>query len=75
MRKFLLSLTVLAGAAGAASGAQASLANPIPVFDPPGHMQAVQYHDDWRRREWLRRERHEEWRRHQEWRRSHQYRG
>ena len=75
MRKFLLSLTTLAGAAlASASTAHAAPARTLfPVLVPPAHVQTVQYYEDWRHREWRR---HEEERRHreEEWRRRHEYR-
>ncbi len=76
MRKILLSLnvlalTVLAGAAVTSGAHAAPMAGPIPVLEAPAHVQSVQYYDDWRRREWIRRERFEAWRRHEERRRWH----
>lgn len=72
MRKFLLSLTVLAGVAAAVSAASAA-----PGFESRGAvasgMPAVQpVHDgeDWRFREWRRHEEFERFRRHHEWRRE-----
>ena len=69
MRKLLLSLTVLAGVAAAAPGAQAAsrVAGPLPVVDAPAAVQSVQYYrDGWRYRHWRR----QEWRRHY-WRRHY----
>ena len=73
MRKFLLSLTTLAGASfAAASIAHAAPARIVfPVLDAPAHVQTVQYYEDWRHREWRRHE--EERRRREEWRRWHEY--
>ena len=75
MRKFLLSLSVLGGAAAAASAAHATPAvGPIPVLAGQPMLQNVQYYDDWRYREWRRHEAYERWRRHEESRRWHHYR-
>ena len=84
MRKFLMMMTVLAGAA-AATGAYAAPATAVAL---PGAVlnvasqaladgalaQPVQYYEDWRYREFRRREAFERFRRHEEWRRFHQAR-
>lgn len=70
MRKLLLSLTVIAGAAVAAAGAQATPHRPAMGVAP--QVLAVQYHGDRRQHEWRQ---HERWRRHHEWRRWHHQRG
>ena len=87
MRKLLMSLTVIAGAALAAgsvaharpmSGPEAGPAAVlVPMVAPaaPAEVVPVQYYEDWRHREWRRREAYERWRRHEEWRRHHAYRG
>ena len=79
MRKFLMSLTVIAGATIAASAANAA---PVAIEFVAGtpHVQTVQFYegwhgDSWRAHEWRR---HEEWvraRRHEEWRHRREYRG
>ncbi len=74
MRKILLSLTVLAGALAATGKVHA--AGPVSqALERPAQVQLVQYHGDWRGREWRRHERHEAWRRHHEWRRWHRHNG
>lgn len=82
MRKFLLTLAVLAGAAAAASGASAAPRH-IPLaaataVDASALVQPVQYYPDWRQREFRRREAYERFRRHEarrEWRREHRFYG
>lgn len=77
MRKLLLTFAGLAGIAGAAAGcAQAApspvladVADALPVVTDAPQVQPVQYYDDWRHREWRRREAYERWRRHEAWRR------
>lgn len=77
MRKLLM-VTVLVGAAAAASGARAAPhAGPIPLASGAPAAQSVQYYyyptqydEEWRHREWRRHEEIERWRRHQEWRRE-----
>ena len=81
MRKFLLTLAVLAGGAAAASGADAApRAVPLaaPAVDAGALVQPVQYYGGWREREWRRREAYERFRRHEarrEWHREHEFRG
>ncbi len=75
MRKILLSLTALAGAAFAtASQAGATPARfTAPVLSAPAYVQTVREDEDWRAREWRR---HEEWERHrreEERRRWHEW--
>ncbi len=80
MRKFLMGLTVLAGAI-VALGANAAprFSVPAPVVSAAALVQPVQYYEDWRHREWRRREEFERFRRHEEWRherheaREHEY--
>ncbi len=74
MRKLLM-VAVLVGATAAVSGARAAprFASPIPLASgapvaQPVHYYPAQYDEDWRFREWRRREELERWRRHQEWR-------
>jgi hypothetical protein len=83
MHKFLMMATVLAGAAAAASGAHAAplaaLARPgavvaAPVLDGGALAQPVQYYEDFRHREFRRREAYERFRRHEDWRRFRQAR-
>lgn len=83
MRRLLLTCVGLAGIAGAAGCAQAAPgpvylgseaaaeASQLPALTDGAQVQPVQYYDDWRYREWRRRERYERWRRHEEWRRWH----
>lgn len=77
MRKLLLGLAVLLGATAAVSGARAAPPHggPVPLTVGPTAVQRVyydaspaQYDEDWRYREWRRREEFERWRRHREWR-------
>lgn len=75
MRKFLMGLTVLAGAVTVGTAAQAAprVADPAPVAASAPALQPVhywmaepaQYWEDWRHREWRRREEFERFRRHQ----------
>ncbi len=77
MRKLLLSLSALVGAVAAVSSdAPAAQAAPVAfaVTGGPARIQSVQYYEDWRRREWRRREDYERHRRHEEWRRRQGYR-
>ena len=74
MRKFLLSLTVLAGATVATASVAHAAPVSIPVYTGGAQVQTVQYYEGWRAREWRRHERYEHWRRHEEWRRYHQHR-
>lgn len=76
MRKFLMGL-MIAGGAAMAMGAQAapragSPGAPVPVLSPAPRVQPVQYYEDWRHREWRRREAYERWRRQEARRRWHQ---
>ncbi len=83
MRKFLMGLTVLAGTVVATSGVNAAprFAAPVPMVSDAALVQPVQYHEDWRYREWRRREELERFRRHEAWRherheaREHWHRG
>lgn len=78
MRKFLLVLTVVVGAAAAVGTANAAPAA-VPLLDPapvlgPALVQPAQYYPDWREHEWRRREAYERFRRHEarrEWRYRH----
>jgi len=78
MRKFLLTMAVLAGA-GIASGAHATprlLPLAAPAADGTTLAQPVQYYEDWRYREFRRRQAYERFRRFEarrEWRREHGY--
>ena len=83
MRKFLMMMTVLAGAAAAtgAHAAPAAVALPGAALDVASQaladgalVQPVQYYEDWRYREFRRHEAFERFRRHEEWRRFHQAR-
>ncbi len=79
MKKFLLTLSVLAGAAlapgaHAAPGALPHAVAAVPALDADALMQPVQYYPDWRYREWRRREAYERFRR-REWRREHGFYG
>ncbi len=72
MRRFLISLVVLAGAV---VGLGANAANAAPRFVAPAlvvsdaaPVQPVQYYEDWRYNEWRRREEFERFRRHEGWR-------
>ncbi len=50
MRKMLLSLTVLAGVAALATGAEAApQVIAAPMLDASAYVQPVQYYGDWRR--------------------------
>lgn len=77
MHKLLLACVGLAGIVGAAGCAQAAPGaaypvaglGPAPVLTDDAQVQPVQYYDDFRYREWRRRERYERWRRHEERRR------
>ena len=81
MRKFLMTLAVLAGAAAVAPGANAAQAVAVavpsvsgPVVVEGALVQHVQYYEDWRFREQRRREEYERFRRHEErerWHRIH----
>ena len=78
MRTFLMGLLV---AGCAAMGAQAAPVGPkgapVPVLESAPQVQPVQYHEDWRHREWRRREAYERWRRHEarrEWRQEQRFR-
>ena len=74
MRMFLLSLSILGGAAAAAAAAHATPGvGPIPLLTGQPMMHNVQYYEDWRYREWRRHEAFERWRRHEEWRRWHHH--
>lgn len=81
MRKFLMAMTVLAGAtvaAGAYAAPVAALPSGIHAAASEGaRVQPVQYYgEDWRYREFRRREAYERFRRHEarrEWRREHEY--
>ncbi|HEY0205283.1 MAG TPA: hypothetical protein VGC15_14160 [Acetobacteraceae bacterium] len=82
MRKFLLTLAVLAGAVAATSGADAAPRTiPLvaaPAADGAALVQPVQYYPGWRYREARRREAYEHFRRHEarrEWRREHGFYG
>ncbi len=70
MRKILMGLTVLAGAVVAASGVDAAprFMAPVSTVTSAAVVQPVRYHEDWRYREWRRREELERFRRHEEWR-------
>ena len=75
MRKFLMGLTVLAGAVTAGAAAQAaphvadpaSVAASAPALQPAHYWmtEPAQYGEDWRHREWRRREEFERFRRHE----------
>ena len=57
MRKVLLALLALGGLMGAGQQAHAGpTAGLMPVLDQPAQAQAVQYYDDWRYRQFRRRE-------------------
>jgi len=80
MRKFLMVMTVLAGAT-AAAGAHAAPAVALPTGIQAALAEGVQaqpvqyYGEDWRYREFRRREAFERFRRHEarrEWRREHE---
>lgn len=76
MRKFLMGLTVLAGAVAVTPGADAAprFVDPVPVASGQPAVQAVQYYggrEEWRHREWRRREAFERFRRHEQWRHRH----
>ena len=79
MRKFLMTLAVLAGAAAVAPGANAAQAAVLapgvsaPVVVEGTLLQPVQYREDWRFREQRRREEYERFRRHEEWVRWHRF--
>jgi hypothetical protein len=96
MRKFIMGLTVLAGIVVTAAGAEAAPRFVAPSFAVPVEItsralvvqpaqyyeeQPVPYFEDWRYREWRRREEFERFRRHEEWRherheaREHEHRG
>ncbi len=82
MRKFLLTLAVLAGGAAAASGADAAphaiALAAAPAFHASALVQPVQYYPDWREREWRRHQALEQLRREEarrEWRREHGFYG
>ena len=73
MRKFLMGLTILAGAFAMTPGVHAAprFANPVRAASGQPAVQSVQYfgdRDDWRYREWRRREAFERYRRHEAWR-------
>ena len=72
MRKFLMALTGLAGVAAVPAAQAAPRAVPAPPAGDPAAVQPVQYHGDWRYREWRRHEAFERYRRHQ-WRRQHRF--
>ena len=79
MRKFLLMLPILA-AATAGAHASPAVAFPVaPAILADGiQAQPVQYFEDWRYREFRRREAYERFRRHEarrEWRREHEFYG
>lgn len=82
MRKFLLALAVLAGAAAAATGASAA-PRAIPFAAAPAAggaalMQPVQYYPGWRYREARRHAAYERFQHHEarrEWRREHGFYG
>lgn len=72
-RMVLVGLTVLSGAATAVSGANAAprMAGPEPVLSSAPVAEPVQYYQDWRHREWERREAFERFQRREarrEWR-------
>ncbi len=81
MRKFLMTLAVLTGAATVAPGANATQDAAVvvpsihgPVMVEGTLLQPVQYREDWRFREQRRREDYERFRRHEErvrWHRVH----
>ena len=70
MRKILMGLTVLTGLAAAASAANAApkFVAPMPMASGAATVQPVHYYEDWRYREWRRRQAFERFGRHQEWR-------
>jgi len=73
MRRFLIALTVFAGAVAATPGAHAAPRSSamVPTVSAQPTVQPVQYHgggEEWRHREWRRREAYERFRRHEEWR-------
>ena len=71
-RKFLMGLAVVAGTMAASdAGAAVRVASPVPVLGEASAVQPVQYYDDWRAREWHRREAFERFQRREarrEWR-------
>ncbi|MBC7800401.1 MAG: hypothetical protein H7Z10_07255 [Gemmatimonadaceae bacterium] len=72
-RSLLIGLTVLGGVAAAVSDANAAtrVAGPVPVLSGSSAVESVQYYDDWRHREWRRREAFERFQRREarrEWR-------
>ncbi len=75
MRKVLLALLALGGAVAAVPGAHAAPAlGPMQLVDEAPQVEAVQYYNDWRYRQHLRRERFEHRQRHREfrhWQRQH----
>lgn len=82
MKKFLLTLAVLAGGAVAANGASAAPRvipfAAAPAIDGAALVQPVQYYPDWRYREARRHEAYERFHRHEarrEWRREHGFYG
>lgn len=83
MRKLLLALGLLAGAAGFGGPAGAAgfvgIAEAAPsarlAAEPTAHVQLVQYGGpDWRARQHWQHRRHAEWRRREAWRARHAYR-
>ncbi len=72
MRKFLLGLTILAGAMASASIASAAprFANPVLFASGTPAARLVNDGEDWRYREWRRHAEFERFRRHHEWRRE-----
>ena len=78
MRKLLMGLLVAGGAAmgaAVATGARAApWAGPSDALAPAPRVQPVQYYEDWRHREWRRREAYERWRRQEARRRWQQER-
>ncbi len=67
-RKLLMGLTIVAGAMAATSGAGAATryVSPVPLLSAPPAVQPVQDYDDWRHREWRRREAFERFQRREE---------
>jgi len=68
MRKFFMVLTVFAGAVATAPGADAAprWSDLVPMVSAPPTVQPVQYYgggEEWRHREWRRREAYERFRR------------
>jgi hypothetical protein len=74
MRKTLMTVAVAGAALLGVSAKAAPLAAPIPTL-AASHIQTVEwgYGDEWRHREWRRREEWERWHRHEAWERWHRW--